>query len=81
MEKEKHITQGQRLLQWIEEFGSITSYEAFREFGITRLSARIYDLRKAGYKVASTTETSINRYGDKVQFARYYLEEDNEEER
>lgn len=46
-------TQTDRVLEYMKENGGITAMAAFREFGITRLSARIYDLRKAGYEVNS----------------------------
>ena len=32
----------------LKEFGSITSLEAIQEYGATRLSSIIYDLRKDG---------------------------------
>ena len=38
-----------------------------------RLSARIGELRKAGYAIRSSTEMSKNRYGERVRYARYIL--------
>lgn len=31
------ITQKDRILQYIRQFGSISSYEAYRELGVTQL--------------------------------------------
>lgn len=64
----------QRVLQYILDFGSITSLQAFKDLGYTRLSAGIFELRKKGYKILDTWEHTTNRYGDKVKFKKYYLE-------
>jgi hypothetical protein len=60
----------------MKENGSITSWEAIREFGATRLSAIIYNLRyKEGLNIITKNVNDKNRYGDPVSYARYYLEE------
>lgn len=58
----------------MRKYGSITTLEAFRDLGITRLSGVIFDLRKS-YVISSKTEQSRNRYGEKTSYSRYYLEE------
>jgi len=68
------MTQEQRVLRHLKEFGKITSYEAFREYNITRLSAKIYNLRADGYKIITTYKTTKNRYGESVTFGVYTLE-------
>lgn len=40
-----NITQ-QRVFKYMNDFGSITSLQAFLDLGETRLSARIYELKK-----------------------------------
>ena len=42
-------TQSQRIIEYIDRKGSISSMEAFRYCGITSLHRRLADLRKAGY--------------------------------
>lgn len=69
----KEITQEMRVLNYMLDNGSITSWEAIKEFGITRLSAKIFNLRRDGYFIENEWEHSINRYGDKVKYARYVL--------
>ena len=67
-------THKDRVLEYIRDFGSITSLDAFRDLGVTRLSASIWLLRhQDGLNILSKNETSKNRYGDKVTYARYYL--------
>lgn len=57
----------------LKAYGSITTWEAIKEYGVTRLSAVIYILRKEGYKIISETETTTNRFGKKVNYAKYIL--------
>ena len=66
-------TQADRVLAYIQTFGSITSLEAFRDLGVTRLSARIYELRARNINIDSTSITSKNRYGENCTYAKYYL--------
>lgn len=70
------ITQKDRILKYINDFGSITSYEAYAELGITQLGARIFELEDEGYVFRKETVESKNRYGEKVQFKKYSLYED-----
>lgn len=67
------MTQNEKILRHLQDFGSITTMEAFTEYGCTRLSARIKDLRNDGHRIRTTFETAQNRYGDKVSYARYTL--------
>lgn len=68
-------TQCDRILRHFRDYGSITSLEAMKEYGIMRLASRISDLRRLGYAIKKTTETSKNRYGEPTSYARYSLEE------
>lgn len=64
-----------RVLRHLTDFKSITSYEAFIDYGITRLSAIIFLLRKDGYNISSQKIAAKNRYGKTVYFANYILED------
>lgn len=67
-------TQCERILQYIDENGSITQIEALRELGCMRLASRMCDIKKMGYPVRKTTEVSKNRYGEPVHFAKYFID-------
>ncbi len=69
---EKITNQKQEVLRHIKRYGSITSMEAFEKYGITRLSAIIYILRRE-YEIVTIMRTSVNRYGNEVNFAEYRL--------
>ena len=72
---EKRMTHYDRILRHLRDCKSITSLTAIYEYGITRLSAVIYDLRRDGYNIKSENVNSVNRYGDKVHFVRYILKD------
>ena len=67
-------TQNEKILQYIDDFGSITQLEALRDLGVMRLASRISDLKRLGYPVFSTIETVNNRYGEKCRVKRYWIE-------
>lgn len=59
------------------EKGSITSWEAIKEYGATRLSSIIFNLRHHyGMNIISEKIEFVDRYGDKSSFAKYILKEE-----
>ena len=72
------MTQCEKILQHLTFNGSITAWEAIQEYGIMRLASRVTDLKYMGVPVKKVMETSKNRYGDPVSYARYYLEEEHD---
>lgn len=69
-------SQNARLLDYLQTHEGITTAEAFDLFGITRLSARIWDLRDAGHKINGYPKSAKNRYGQTVTFYVYKLEDE-----
>ena len=67
-------TQADRVLDYMKKFGSITTMQAFADLGVTRLSARIYELRHyQNIKIISKIMTRKNRYGEICNYAKYSL--------
>ena len=66
-------TQAERVLDYINEFGSITQIDALRDIGCMRLASRISDLRKQGVDIISKTGAVNNRYGEKCYIKRYMV--------
>lgn len=64
-------TQNEKILDYIDEHGSITPVDAFRDLGITRLAARIHDLRMDGFSITGEMVEGQDRFGDKVRFMSY----------
>jgi len=67
----KDMTQKQRILKYLRDFGSITPLEALRDLGIMRLGARIWELIRDGWPIFADTECAPNRYGQTTRYARY----------
>lgn len=61
------------VLEWLQTHASISSMEAIKQFGATRLSAIIFKLRKKGYNIETVKCEGTDRFGNRMQFARYYL--------
>ena len=70
------ITQCERILRHMKDYGSISSLEAMNEYGIMRLASRINDLRAQGIASVSEVKTGKNRYGEDTHFAVYKLKEE-----
>lgn len=71
----KRPTQCDRIIDYIEEFGSITQLEAIKDLGIMRLASRVSEMRKRGIPITSKMEEGKNRWGEKINYKRYYLED------
>lgn len=69
------LTQCDRILRHLKDYGRITSLEAMNEYGIMRLASRINDLRNQGIDIVTEMETSKNRYGETTHYCVYKLAE------
>ena len=73
------VTQCDRILRHMKDYGSITSLEAMNEYGIMRLASRISDLRAQGIAIDAEIRTGRNRYGEPTHFSVYRLIEEEEQ--
>lgn len=62
----------QVILSYLTKHKYISSMHAY-DLGITRLSARIYELRKDGYKIGKIWRIGVNRYGNEIRYCDYFL--------
>ena len=67
------MNQSKAIRAYLEEGNTLTSMEAFKMFGCTRLSAKIFNLRQRGYIIDSIPREGVNRYGNDVRFVEYRL--------
>ena len=67
------MTQSQRILRHLEDYGSITQMDAIRDYGIMRLASRVNDLRREGHPIITEVVEGRNRYGEKCHWARYRM--------
>lgn len=72
------MNQRQRILAYIDQFGSISPYEAFKDLGITKLASRVSELiYQDGIHIRKEYEQTTNRYNEPVRYMRYYREVDD----
>lgn len=66
-------TQAERILQYMEKFGSITQIEALQDLGCMRLASRISDLKKRGIPIKREMVGVKNRFGETCYVSQYSL--------
>ena len=76
----EHEAQKKIILEHLAAGEKLTPADAFRLTGSTRLSARIYDLRRDGYVINTEMITVRNRFGRTAMVARYSMEDHSDEQ-
>lgn len=66
-------TQNQRILDYLDRYGSITQLEAIRDISVLRLASRVTDLKRRGYLIDSEWVVVTNKYGEKCRVKKYFL--------
>jgi hypothetical protein len=64
-------TQREAVLWHLKMCGSLTSWQAIKDYGITRLASIIHGLRAEGYNITSIDVEFKNRFGGLSKFAEY----------
>jgi len=76
MKKNEIKNQTDDVLWHLQNKGTITTWEAIHNYGATRLSAIIFNLRHRGYTIHSVPLKLKNRYGKPTTIAKYtYIQE------
>ena len=66
-------TQTMDVITHLIKHGTITSLEAIRKYGVTRLSAVIFNCRKRGYEIETIRLNVKNRRGSNSPIGKYKL--------
>lgn len=64
----------QRVYDFMLEHNGITTYQANKELGETRLSARIFEIKAAGVKVGDEWLNVKNRYKEPRRVKKYFIQ-------
>lgn len=72
-------SQTSEIIAHLRKHKQITSYEAIKRFGVTRLSGIIFILRERGFGIETEMVQGKNRYGHTTSYAIYHLVKDLEE--
>ena len=75
MDKKSQLSE---VIKHLKKYKKITSLEAIKLFGATRLSSIIYILRNRGFDIKTETAYTKNRYGHLTKYAVYKLVKDTE---
>ena len=67
------LTQCDRILRHMRDYGAINPMEAIQEYGCMRLASRIADLKGQGYDIVSERTKGKNRYGEQTNYCTYRL--------
>lgn len=65
------MTQKDRVLKYIDDFGSITTWQAMMDIGVGCLTKCISNIRKDGTSIITHIVHSKNRYGQPTHYAEY----------
>ena len=65
------MKQCEQILKYMDENGSISSYQAMIDLGVGRLASRIHDLRSMGIDIISETKYGKNRNGEPMHYSVY----------
>ena len=68
----EEIKTGKDAIKWhLKNYGSITSLEAIREYGVTRLASIIWYLKEDGYTIHSTDLKKTTRFNRTTTISKY----------
>lgn len=70
----RKATNKQRVLDAMQNGRTISPWYAINELGNTRLSATIFSLKKDGHEISCEIAEGVNKFGDKIRYAKYKLE-------
>jgi hypothetical protein len=73
----KKITKSNQVKNHLIVNGQIDSWTAIEKYGATRLSAIIFNLRKAGYNIISIPCSALDRNSNISNYTTYKLENEN----
>lgn len=70
------MKQHEKVLEYLRTHKEgMTSKDAFEYLGIIQMPKRIWILKRLGYKINTKMESGVNRFGERVRYTRYTLEE------
>lgn len=69
-----YLSQKEQVLNYLEEHGTINSYECYTKLYIVDLQKAIHLLRKEGYTITDKWIRKENSLGKKIKYKEYRLE-------
>lgn len=72
------VSEAKQIRAWLEDGNTLTPLQALRDFDCYRLSAVIFNLRKAGVPVVTRKKQVTKANGRKAVIAEYYIEKEQQ---
>ena len=69
------MTQKEMIIKYMQDFGTISPWQAFADLGCTKLSTRIGEIMKDGVPIHKEKVFTKNRYGKRCSYKIYSLGE------
>ena len=71
----KKPSQRDEVLNYMRDFGCISTFDSYIELGVTQLGARIKELENKGWIIGRHKKQRVsNRTGKVVRYVEYYIE-------
>ena len=67
------MSQKDRVLQYLKQGKALTRLNAWDELGVIETPARISELRHEGHQIQTAMKPVINRYGEAVRIAEWFI--------
>ena len=67
------MTQKERVLQYLKKGKVLTRLNAWDELGVIETPARISELRHEGHLILTSMKPVLNRYGETVRIAEWFI--------
>jgi hypothetical protein len=67
------MSQKDRVLQYLKQGKTLTRLNAWDELGVIETPARISELRGEGHDIQTTMTPVLNRYGESVRIAEWFI--------
>ena len=77
----KKLSQCDKIVAYMQKYGSITQLQAYVDIGCVRLPSRIHDLKRKGYAIHREMIKVKNRDDEYVPIAKYSLADGQNKER
>lgn len=68
------MSQKDRVLRYLKQGKVLTRLNAWDELGVIETPARIHELRCDGHAIQTTRKQVLNRYGETVNIAEWYMQ-------
>jgi len=67
------MSQKDRVLQYLKQGKVLNRLNAWDELGVIETPARISELRHEGHEIQTAMKPVINRYGESVRIAEWFM--------